>query len=178
MNFVISIIHPAVAPRMNAIMQTLELPLSIELLGRGTATKNVLDLLGLSTHEYHIVMTIADRDRTAKLIEEARRNLYIDAPGQGIIAVQGRKGDFEDRMQRINCRESQLAAICERSFVRALDGGCSSPIAAYAEIKGEEIVLNGMYASMEYEIVRKGRVKGHISEAEALGRQLARQLKG
>ena len=87
MNFVISVIHPAGAPRMNAIMQTLELPLSIELLGRGTATKNVLDLLGLSTHEYHIIMTIADRDRTEKLIEEARRNLYIDAPGQGIIAA-------------------------------------------------------------------------------------------
>lgn len=87
MNFVISVIHPAGAPRMNAIMQALELPLSIELLGRGTATKNVLDLLGLSTHEYHIIMTIADRDRTEKLIEEARRNLYIDAPGQGIIAA-------------------------------------------------------------------------------------------
>ena len=87
MNFVISVVHPAVAPRMNAIVQSLELPLSIELLGRGTATKNVLDLLGLSTHEYHIIITIADRDRTARLIEEARRNLYIDAPGQGIIAA-------------------------------------------------------------------------------------------
>ncbi len=75
------------APRMNAIMQTLELPLSIELLGRGTATKNVLDLLGLSTHEYHIILTFADRHRTARLIEEARKNLYIDAPGQGIIAA-------------------------------------------------------------------------------------------
>jgi nitrogen regulatory protein PII len=72
---------------MNAIVQSLELPLSIELLGRGTAAKNVLDLLGLSTHEYHIIITIADRDRTARLIEEARRNLYIDAPGQGIIAA-------------------------------------------------------------------------------------------
>ena len=87
MNFVISVVHPAVAPRMNAIVQSLELPLSIELLGRGTATKNVLDLLGLSTHEYHIIITIADRDRTARLIEEVRRNLYIDAPGQGIIAA-------------------------------------------------------------------------------------------
>ena len=58
-----------------------------ELLGRGTATQNVLDLLGLSTREYHIVMTIADRDRTAKLIEESRKHLYIDAPGQGIIAA-------------------------------------------------------------------------------------------
>ncbi len=87
MNFVISVVNPSMAPRMNAIMQSLEFPLSIELLGRGTATKNVLDLLGLSTHEYHIILTFADRDRTARLIEEARKNLYIDAPGQGIIAA-------------------------------------------------------------------------------------------
>jgi nitrogen regulatory protein PII len=87
MNFVISVINPNMAPKMNAIMQTLELPLAIDLLGRGTARKNVLDLLGLSTHEYHIIMTFADRERTARLIDEARRNLYIDAPGQGIIVA-------------------------------------------------------------------------------------------
>ena len=87
MNFVISIVNPGMAPRMNAIMQSLELPLCIELLGRGTATKSVLDLLGLNAKEYHIIMTIADSDRTDRLIEEARRNLYIDAPGQGIIAA-------------------------------------------------------------------------------------------
>lgn len=87
MNFVISIINPGMAPRMNAIAGALELPLSIELIGRGTATKSMLDLLGLSAREYHIIMTIADRDRTARLIDEARRNLYIDAPGQGIIVA-------------------------------------------------------------------------------------------
>ena len=87
MNFVISIVNTAMAPRMNAIMQSLEMPLSIELLGRGTATKSVLDLLGLSAREYHIIMTIADSERTERLIDEARRNLYIDAPGQGIIVA-------------------------------------------------------------------------------------------
>ena len=87
MNFVFSIVTHGMAPRLNALTGALGMPLSIELLGRGTATKNVLDLLGLSTHEYHIIITIADRDRTARLIDEARRNLYIDAPGQGIIVA-------------------------------------------------------------------------------------------
>ena len=87
MNFVISIVNTAMAPRMNAIVGALRLPLSIELLGRGTATKSVLDLLGLSAREYHIIMTIADRERTDRLIDEARRNLYIEAPGQGIIVA-------------------------------------------------------------------------------------------
>ena len=87
MNFVISIVNAGMSPRMNAIMHSLEMPLSIELLGRGTATKSILDLLGLSAREYHIIMTIADRERTERLIDEARRNLYIDAPGQGIIVA-------------------------------------------------------------------------------------------
>ena len=72
---------------MNDICEKLELPLRIELIGRGTATKNMLDLLGLSAREYHIIMTVADRERTAALIDEARRQLYIDAPGHGIIAA-------------------------------------------------------------------------------------------
>ena len=87
MNFVISIVNPGMAPRMNAITGALGMPLSIELLGHGTATKSMLDLLGLSAREYHIILTIADRERTDRLIDEARRNLYIDAPGQGIIVA-------------------------------------------------------------------------------------------
>ncbi len=87
MNYVFSIVNPGMSARMNEICEKLELPLRIELIGRGTATKNMLDLLGLSAREYHIIMTVADRERTAALIDEARRQLYIDAPGHGIIAA-------------------------------------------------------------------------------------------
>ncbi len=87
MNYVISIINPEMSARMHAICDSLALPLCIELHGRGTATRNVLDLLGLSSCEYHILMTVADRERTASLIDEARRQLYIDAPGHGIIVA-------------------------------------------------------------------------------------------
>ena len=87
MNFVISIINPEMADRMNAICEALELPLSIQLKGYGTATKNMLDLLGLSTREYNIPVTFADREKTERLTDEARRQLYIDAPGHGIIVA-------------------------------------------------------------------------------------------
>ena len=102
----------------------------------------------------------------------------LPAAGQGIIAVQGRKGEWTELMQLISSRKAEIAALCERSFVRALDGGCSSPIAAYAEITGEEIVLSGMYASIEENVIRKGSIKGHVNEAEKLGVELAYQLKG
>ena len=87
MNFVISIVNPGMSERMNAICDALSLPLGIELRGKGTATKNMLDLLGLTAREYHIIMTVADRAHTKLLIDEARRQLYIDAPGHGIIVA-------------------------------------------------------------------------------------------
>lgn len=87
MNFVISIVNPGMSERMNAICDALSLPLGIELRGKGTATKNMLDLLGLTAREYHIIMTFADKEHTKALIEEARRQLYIDAPGHGIIVA-------------------------------------------------------------------------------------------
>ena len=40
MNYVIAIVNPDVSERMNSICASLELPLSIELRGRGTATKS------------------------------------------------------------------------------------------------------------------------------------------
>ncbi len=87
MNYVVSIVNPDMSSRMNEICEKLNLPLTIQLRGRGTATKNMLDLLGLSSREYHIIMTIADRESTASLVDEARRQLYIDAPGHGIIVA-------------------------------------------------------------------------------------------
>lgn len=87
MNFVISIVNPDMESRFAEICRTLDLPLSIMMHGRGTATKNMLDLLGLGSREYRIVMTVADKERTASLIDEARRKLYIDAPGQGIVVA-------------------------------------------------------------------------------------------
>lgn len=87
MNYVFSIVNPEMSERMNAICASLGLPLCIESLGRGTATRSMLDLLGLSAREYHVVMTMADQADTETLIAEARRQLYIDAPGHGIIVA-------------------------------------------------------------------------------------------
>lgn len=87
MNYVISIINPSGLERLLDITEKLQLPLSIELHGQGTATKSMLDLLGMEFNEKRVVITIADEEKTAELIKEQRRNLYIDAPGNGIIVA-------------------------------------------------------------------------------------------
>ena len=87
MNYVISIISPSGLERLLDITEKLQLPLSIELHGQGTATKSMLDLLGMEFNEKRVVITIADEEKTAELIKEQRRKLYIDAPGNGIIVA-------------------------------------------------------------------------------------------
>lgn len=87
MNYVISIIKPDGLSRLLEITERLGLPLTLELHGHGTATKSMLDLLGMEFNEKRVVITIADEQKTEELIMEQRRNLYIDAPGNGIVTA-------------------------------------------------------------------------------------------
>lgn len=102
----------------------------------------------------------------------------LPAAGQGILAVQGRKDEDYSYLQGFFDVDSTWCALAERSFVRALDGGCSSPIAAYAVTEpGEMLHLTGLYAqegSSEYQI---STITGEKKNAEALGKELAEKIK-
>lgn len=113
-------------------------------------------------------------ERVSRIFEPEE---ILPAACQGILVVQGRAGydvpflsDFEDA-------EAKLIALAERSFVRTLDGGCSSPVAAYAIIEGEEITITGFYVD-EQEQQFKKTVKGNKYDGETLGHQLALAMKG
>ena len=101
----------------------------------------------------------------------------IPAAGQGILAVQSRKNEDVSFLSCIHNKESEYAALAERAFVRTLDGGCSSPIAAYAQIHGTELKLTGLYAKehqWEYVI---DSVTGNTEDAVQLGEQLSQTMK-
>ncbi|MDF2654235.1 MAG: hemC [Bacillota bacterium] len=101
----------------------------------------------------------------------------IPAAGQGIMVVQGRAGEDYSYLSCVNDRNAELAALAERAFVRALDGGCSSPIAAYAEVEGESIRLTGLYYIEEENRYITGELSGRSTDGEQLGSALATRLK-
>lgn len=100
----------------------------------------------------------------------------IPAAGQGILAVQGRQGEDYSYMNGFYEEESTCCALAERSFVRALNGGCSSPIAAYAVIENEKLKLTGFYAAEESNVYVTSQIEGSPREAEQLGVRLAKEL--
>lgn len=100
----------------------------------------------------------------------------IPAAGQAILAVQGRAGDDFGFLQGYTDRESELSALAERAFVRALGGSCSTPVAAFAKITGETLLLNALYLDEEKGRLHTGSRSGSISEAETIGTELAGQF--
>lgn len=101
----------------------------------------------------------------------------IPAAGQGIMAIQGRAGEEFSFLPKVNSAESAMMALAERSFVRTLDGGCSSPIAAYARVGEEVITLLGLHYHEETGAYTTGSRTGSIHAPELLGKELALELK-
>lgn len=103
----------------------------------------------------------------------------IPAAGQGILAVQGRADMNYDFLAGYNDPEGEMAALAERAFVKELDGGCTSPVAAHARIEKETIYLKGLY----YDEKDGGHLIGSLSgpanreDAQRLGRELAIKLR-
>ena len=114
---------------------------------------------------------------------EARINRYftadeiIPAAGQGILAVQGRKGEDYEFLDGYCDADAWAAGSAERAFVKLLDGGCSSPVAAHAEVYGEEIYLRGLYYNEKDGSYVTGTLRGQRKDAEKLGRELAETLR-
>ena len=100
----------------------------------------------------------------------------IPSPGQGILALQGRKGEDYSFLEGFSDRKAFWAAVAERSFVGQLNGGCSAPVAAYAQIAEDRLDLWGFYYEEKTGTCRKGRKTGPVSQAESIGIELAREL--
>lgn len=101
----------------------------------------------------------------------------LPAAGQGILVVQTRQGMDTDCLRLVRDEDSTWCALAERAFVRALDGGCTSPVAAHAVVDGGTLTLTGFYVSADESVQRKGTLSGSREQAEQLGQVLANQLR-
>ncbi len=101
----------------------------------------------------------------------------LPAAGQGILAVQGRKGKDYSYLDGYGDVDSSCAALAERAFVRYLDGGCSSPVAAHAAKEGDEMTLEGLYYVESTGEYFRERIKGSRQDCQMLGEELAKQMK-
>jgi hydroxymethylbilane synthase len=73
--------------------------------------------------------------------------------------------------ERLNHGVTRACVTAERAFLHAMGGGCLSPVAAYAEMAGDELRLRAV--SFRGETVRRTERRGPSSAAAELGKQAA-----
>jgi len=137
----------------------------------------------LKESEYDaIVMAKAAVDRIKLdisdfLIQVLDESIFLPAPAQGALGLQVRSDDqyTYDIARKLNHAETEALVTAERSFLKSFGGGCHIPLGAYASYKNDEIVLDGVIASIDGSFVARANAAG--TDPELIGAELSKKIK-
>lgn len=100
-------------------------------------------------------------------------DVMLPCVGQGAIGIEIRADD--ERMggicERLNDANTLQATAAERAFLSAMGGGCQSPVAAYAEVAGNNLTIRAV--SFRDGPPKRVELKRAATEAIQLGEQAA-----
>lgn len=108
-------------------------------------------------------------------------SVMLPAAGQGALGIEIRTGNAElaDAIASLAHMPTWLATLAERAVSRALGGSCSMPLAAFAQWREGQLVLDARLGHPS----ASGLVEASLSatpadaaEAEAMGQAVARRL--
>ena len=104
--------------------------------------------------------------------------ICLPAPGQGMIAceVAADNQPLIDRLAALDNRPAHLASRAERAFTARLTGGCQIPVAAYAEVRDQDLRLQALVADPAGRTILRGCETGSVDRPEEIGCRLAEEL--
>jgi hydroxymethylbilane synthase len=103
-------------------------------------------------------------------------DLMLPCVGQAAIGIEIRAQDerIADICKRLNHHNTFQAVTAERAFLKAMGGGCQSPVAAHAEVAGNNLLLRAV--SFQDGPPKRADGRRPLSEAALLGEQVAGAL--
>jgi hydroxymethylbilane synthase len=103
--------------------------------------------------------------------------VMLPCVGQAAVGLEVREGDERIAVlcERLNHYDTLQCVTAERAFLQAMGGGCQSPVAAYAEVVGEQLRIRAV--SFRDGPRRQGELRGPLREPTVLGGRLAAELK-
>ncbi len=101
-------------------------------------------------------------------------DVMIPAVAQGVVAVETRRGDSVAHgiVSRIDHKDTRVAVIQEREFLRIVEGGCKVPVGCYAEV-GKNFRIRGYIGSIGGEKSIRHELSLSAGEADGAGESLA-----
>lgn len=101
--------------------------------------------------------------------------IFLPAIGQGALGVECLKdGVNREYFKKIDNKETRIEVEAERSFMRALNGDCHSPIGSFTKIDGKHLYLLGIY-QINGKIIKKD-IYGNKEDNIELGKELAKKI--
>ena len=103
----------------------------------------------------------------------------LPAPGQGALGIEVLAGDatMAAVVAPLNDAMTAHCVKAERALSRALGGSCQVPLGGYAVIDNGQLWLRGFVASVDGQRMVAAEVRGDPADDEALGLQLAADLR-
>jgi hydroxymethylbilane synthase len=118
--------------------------------------------------------------REAEIGGELDLERFVPAPGQGVIALEGRAGDARAREAAVGITDARTFAclFAERSLARGLGASCRTPIGAHATVGvGGQLRLSAWVGLPDGSAWASDELLGELQWPEALGREVAARLK-
>jgi hydroxymethylbilane synthase len=102
--------------------------------------------------------------------------MMCPAAGQGALGIEIRKGDeaIRQHLSFLDDSAARQTTTAERALLNKLGGGCQVPIGAFAELRAEEIHLEGVVAHPDGSLVLRESRDGN--NPELLGDEVGESL--
>ncbi|SFB57487.1 hydroxymethylbilane synthase [Algoriphagus aquimarinus] len=114
------------------------------------------------------------------IVAELDLDEFTPAVGQGSVAIE--VAEILDPVLKTkiatacNHQETSLRLRAERAYLRVLEGGCSIPVFALANLVGNQLSLKGGIVSLDGKERISILVEGNADQPEKLGQELADQV--
>ena len=105
-------------------------------------------------------------------------DVMVPAPGQGALALEGRRDDERVCALLASLHDAPTAAAltCERRLIEVLEAGCLAPIGAYATCKDGALYIQAVVAMPDGSQSVRAEETGPVDEAAGIGERLAARL--
>ena len=102
----------------------------------------------------------------------------IPAPAQGAMLVVCLEENMQclNAVKELNHQPTDLAVSVERDFLKTLEGGCTAPIGAYAEVRNQKIHLHAALFSLDGQQKFEIKKSTAVNNAKTFGVDCAREI--
>ncbi|MBW2340632.1 MAG: hydroxymethylbilane synthase [Deltaproteobacteria bacterium] len=113
-----------------------------------------------------------------KITQPLSFDCMLPAIGQGALGLEFRLDDQEaiNMLKFLDHYATRVAVEAERSFLMELQGGCQVPIAGFARLKDNSLLLDGLVADLDGGNIFRDTIIGSPEKAKELGVTLANML--